>query len=113
MRQNNAKIIVELKKELGRYMKKVDDDAELISRMARGIQGRDEQLKLQDALTSTLIRLQALQTLVVEEGKVLIPCDEITQGLGLYEVIAHKDEERGCYVLQVVERHIAEETGDA
>lgn len=113
MRQNNAKIIVELKKELGRYMKKVDDDAALITRLTRGIQGRDEQLKLQDALTSTLIRLQALQTLVIEEGKVYIPYEEITQGLGKYEVIAAKDDERQAYVLQVVELHKVEESGDA
>lgn len=119
MPERNVDKIKRLEHELGRYRKKVADDAKEIERLRRLLtqanRGNQETQAMVDAL---------LTAVAMNFGEDAVDPDDASKVLGKrltlprfnfaeirarYEVHARKDEENDAYVIGVVERGSAEE----
>lgn len=110
----SADVIKRLEHEIGRYRKKVDDDAKEIERLKERLEqackgNQETQAMVDSLLTAVTLQYGEDATDPDDERKVLgkrlaIPRFNFLEMRRRYEIHARKDKETDAYILGVVER---------
>lgn len=95
-----------LKHELGRYKKKVSDDAKLISEMKEYIQGMDQTTHMSEAIIICLLK----QMNVSMEDPALVRAEDITENMHTGSLCISVNTDKRAYEMFVAEQNNSAET---